>query len=138
MAADGCYARRLLSRLEAIRAAHPGTAEERGLAVLQAFYQAFKDDPDGARLFVIEMACLDPAVRQEGEALLGEFGALFMRTVAPDANAQPKDCQFTWAGAVGATLQILERWILTDYRASAEDLAADALKFCRVLAKPSA
>ncbi len=136
IAAYGAYSRRLLSRLEAIRAAHPGTAEERSLAVLQAYYQAFKDDPCGARLFVIEMARFGPAVDQEREALRREFGAFFMRTVAPDASAQPKDCQFVCAGAVGATLQILKRWIHTDYRASVDDLAAEALKFCRVLAEP--
>jgi hypothetical protein len=134
---NAAYARRLLGRLEAIRAAHPGTAEERALTVLQAFYQAFGEDLCGARLFVIEMTCFGPAVHQEGEALRREFGAFFMRTVAPDANAQPKDCEFAWAGAVGATLQILKRWIHTDCRASVEELAAEALKFCLVLAEPS-
>src|SRR5215813_5822422 len=52
--------RRVFNCLEEVRKAHSGTAEDCGHAVLRAYYQTLKDDPDGARLFVIEITRVGP------------------------------------------------------------------------------
>ena len=73
-----------------------GTAEERGHAVLRAYYQMLKDDPDGARLFVIEIARVGPAVDAVWGALLLQFGEVLARMVRPGQRHQAE------AGRTGA------------------------------------
>ena len=125
---------RLIDRLDGIRAEHTGTAEERSHEVLRAYYQTLKDDPVGARLFVVEIARVGPAVDEVGAALLGEFGELLSRTLAPAAKTR-QDGELVRAGAVGAVLQIAKVWIRSGYAKSVDAVAADALKICRVLAE---
>ncbi|WP_315830749.1 TetR/AcrR family transcriptional regulator [Bradyrhizobium prioriisuperbiae] len=124
---------RVIDRLDTIRREHPGPAEARGRAVLQAYYQLLKDEPDGARLFVIEIARVGPAVDEVWAALLREFGELLSRTVAPDTNVELKSGQMLRAGAVGAMVQIAKAWIKGGYTQSVEAVAEDALRLCRVL-----
>jgi AcrR family transcriptional regulator len=125
---------RLLHCLERIRAQHPGTADERCHAVLRAYFQALKDDPVGARLFVLEIARVGPAVDEAGAALLREFSDLLSRTLAPNASASLKRDELVRAGVVGAVLEIAKVWIRSGYAKSADAVATDALKLCRVLA----
>src|SRR5215470_15879437 len=61
IAAFDTISRRVFNCLEEVRRAHSGTGEDCGHAVLRAYYQTLKDDPDGARLFVIEIARVGPA-----------------------------------------------------------------------------
>src|ERR1700752_5386127 len=135
IAAFDTVSHRLIDCLEAIRKEHAGGADERGHAVLRAYYQALKDDPVGARLFVVEIARVGPAVDEVGAALLREFGELLSRTLAPEANAKRKTADLVRAGAVGAMIQIAKAWIRSGYARSVDAVAADALKICRVLAE---
>ena len=135
IAAFDTVSHRLIDCLEAIRKEHAGGADERGHAVLRAYYQALKDDPVGARLFVVEIARVGPAVDEVGAALLREFGELLSRTLAPEANAKLKSTELVRAGAVGAMIQIAKAWIRSGYGRSVDAVAADALKICRVLAE---
>jgi AcrR family transcriptional regulator len=125
---------RLLQCLELIRAQHTGTAEECCHAVLRAYFQALKDDPVGARLFVLEIARVGLAVDEVGAALLREFGELLLRTLAPDASARLKRGELVRTGVVGAVLEIAKVWIRSGYAKSVDAVATDSLKICRVLA----
>src|SRR5690242_16456799 len=71
IAAFDTVSHRVIACLDRIRKEHTGTVEERGHAVLRAYYQMLKDDPDSARLFVIEIARVGPAVDEVWAALLG-------------------------------------------------------------------
>lgn len=133
VAAYDSVAHQLLDRLEAIRKEHAGATDERDHAVLRAYYQAMKDDPVGAQLFVVEIARIGPAVDEVGAALLREFGELLSRTFAPQTNARLKRRELVQAGAVGAMLWIARAWIRSGYAKSVDAVAADALKICRVL-----
>lgn len=134
VAAYDSVAHQLLDRLKTIRKEHTGTADERGHAVLRAYYQTMKDDPVGAQLFVVEIARVGPAVDEVGAALLREFGELLSRTFAPQTNARLKRSELVRAGAVGAMLWIAKAWIGSGYAKSVDVVATDALKLCRVLA----
>ncbi|MBO0763294.1 MAG: TetR/AcrR family transcriptional regulator [Hyphomicrobiaceae bacterium] len=134
IAALNTVSRRLIDCLNRIGAEHPGAADERCHAVLRAYFRALKDDPVGARLFVLEIARVGPAVDEAGAALLGEFGELLSRTLAPDAGARPRRDQLVRAGVVGAVLEIAKVWIRSGYAKSTDAVATDALKICRVLA----
>lgn len=135
IAAYDTVAHQLLDRLDEIRKEHTGTADERGHAVLRAYYQTMKDDPIGAQLFVVEIARVGPAVDEVGAVLLREFGELLSRTFAPQTNARLKRGELVRAGAVGAMLWIAKAWIRSGYAKSVDAVAADALKLCRVLAE---
>jgi len=134
VAAFDAISRRVFTCLEEVRKEHTGTAEERGHAVLRAYYQTLKDDPDGARLFVIEIARVGPAVDTVWATLLQEFGELLARMVAPDSDIKPKPGELVRAGVVGAVVQIAKEWIRSGYARSVDAVASDALKICRVLA----
>ena len=135
VAAFDSVSRRVFTCLEQVRKEHSGaTVEERGHAVLRAYYQTLKDDPDGARLFVIEIARVGPAVDAVWGALLPEFGEVLSRMVAPDSDIKPKPGELVRAGVVGAVVQIAKEWIRSGYARSVDAVAADALKICRVLA----
>jgi AcrR family transcriptional regulator len=135
IAAFDTVSHRVIACLDRIRKEHNGTAEERGHAVLRAYYQMLKDDPDGARLFVIEIARVGPAVDEVWAALLSEFGELLSRTLAPDANAKLKCAELVRVGAVGAMVQIAKTWIRSGYAKSVDAVTTDTLKICRVLAE---
>jgi AcrR family transcriptional regulator len=135
IAAYDAVSHRLLDCLERIRAQHTGTADERCHAVLRAYFQVLKDDPVGARLFVLEIACVGPAVDEVSAALLRAFGELLSRTLAPDAGARSKRGELVRSGVVGAVLEIAKVWIRSGYAKSVGVVATDALKICRVLAE---
>jgi len=126
---------RVLASLREVCKAHTGTAEARGKAVLRAYYQILKDDPDGARLFVIEIARVGPAVDEVWAALLREFGELLTQAVARDRAAMRASNELVRTGAVGAMVQIAKVWIRSGYARSVDAVASDALRLCRVLAE---
>jgi AcrR family transcriptional regulator len=135
IAAYDTVSHRLLDCLDRIRAEHNGAAVDRCRAVLRAYFQALKDDPVGARLFVLEIARVGPAVDEIGAALLREFGDLLSRTLAPSASARLKRGDLVRAGVVGAVLEIAKVWIRGGYSKSVDAVVTDALKICRVLAE---
>jgi AcrR family transcriptional regulator len=134
IAAFDTVSHRLIDCLDRIRAEHTGTADERCHAVLRAYFQVLKDDPVGARLFVLEIARVGPAVDEVGAALIREFGELLSRALAPHASARLKRGELVRAGVVGAVLEIAKVWIRSGYAKSVDAVATDALKICRVLA----
>jgi AcrR family transcriptional regulator len=135
IAAFDTVSRRLIDCLDVIRKDHAGTADERGYAVLRAYYQVLKDDPVGARLFVVEIARVGPAVDAVGAEIVREFGELLSRTLAPQINARLKGTELVRIGAAGAMIQIARAWIRGGYARSVDAVAADALRICRVLAE---
>jgi AcrR family transcriptional regulator len=126
---------RLIDCLDRIRAEHAGGADERCHAVLRTYFQALKDDPVAARLFVLEISRVGPAVDEAGAALLREFGELLSRTLAPNASATLKKGELVRAGVVGAVLEITKVWIRSGCAKGVDAVASDALKICCVLAE---
>jgi AcrR family transcriptional regulator len=135
IAAFETVSHRLIDCLDRIRAEHTGGADERCHALLRTYFQALKDDPVGARLFVLEISRVGPAVDEVGAALLREFGELLSRTLAPNASARLKRGELVRAGVAGAVLEITKVWIRSGYAKSVDAVASDALKICRVLAQ---
>lgn len=135
VAAFETVSRRVFNCLEQVRKqSSGGTAEACGHAVLRAYYQMLKDDPDGARLFVIEIARVGPAVDAVWGALLQQCGEVLARMMAPGSDIKPKPGELVRAGVVGGVVQIAKEWIRSGYARSVDAVAADALKICRVLA----
>lgn len=123
----------VLNCLDGIRAEHEGSTETRCRAVLSAYFQMLKDDPDGARLFVVEIARVSPAVDEIMAHSLRSFGDLLARTVAPERQPQPTDAMLR-VGAVGAVVQIAHSWIGSDFTESINSIAENAWHLVSVLA----
>jgi hypothetical protein len=101
--------------------------------VLRAYYQILKDDPDGARLFVLEIARVGPLVDDVLASWVAEFGELLARTLAPQRSADAARGALLRAGAAGAVVQIARGWIRGGYAQGVFTVAEDALRICRVL-----
>ena len=127
----------VLSCLDKIRVEHAGPPQDCARAVLRAYYQMLKDDPNGARLFVVEIARVGPAVDEALATWLREFGELLSRALAPQLNAARKSHLLLRAGAVGAVVQIARSWIRGGYAQGVAAVAEDALRLCRALEAPS-
>jgi AcrR family transcriptional regulator len=123
----------VLRGLDRLRAEHDGTPVERARAVLRAYYQILKDDPDGARLFVLEIARVGPAVDDVLATWMAEFGELLARTLAPQRSVRAARGALLRAGAAGAVVQIARGWIRGGYAQGVFTVAEDALRICRVL-----
>ena len=82
---------------------------ERVRAALLVYFQQIKDNPEGARVFLIEMA----SVSAETEALvsqsLDEFGVLLLEVLAAGRPASP----LLLRGVIGGGLHIARAWIAT-------------------------
>lgn len=124
--------RLVLSCLDRIRAEHEGSASTRARAVLHAYFQMLKDDPDGARLFVVEIARVGPAVDEVMARSLHSFGDLLARTVAPERKSHPTDAMLR-VGAAGAVVQIARSWIEGNFAESVSSIAEDAWRLVSVL-----
>jgi AcrR family transcriptional regulator len=134
IAAFETVSHRLIDCLDRIRTEHPGGAEECCHAVLRTYFQALKDDPGAARLFVLEISRVGPAVDDAGATLLREFGELLSRTLDPNTNLGKRG-ELVRAGVIGAVLEITKVWIRSGYSKSVDAVARDALQICRVLSE---
>jgi AcrR family transcriptional regulator len=133
IASFDAVAHAVLSCLDAIRKEHDGPPEERTRAMLRAYYKMLKDDPDGARLFVVEIASVSPAVEEALTKAVREFGELLSRTLVPETNVRLKRDQLIRAGVIGGVLHIAKNWIKGGYVQPVDAVAEDALRLCRVL-----
>ena len=103
---------------------------ERLRAALLVYFQHIKNNPEGARVFLIEMA----SVSAETEALvsqsLDEFGVLLLQVLAVDGPASP----LLLRGVVGGGLHIARAWIGRGYAESVETVADAALRLYALMA----
>jgi len=127
----------VLRCLDAIRAEHDGAPIEAARALLRAYFQILKDDPNGARLFVVEIARVGPAVDAVLATWMEEFGELLARTLAPRRQAASRRGVLKRAGAAGAVVQIARAWIRGGFAQGVYAVAEDALTLCRVLEEPA-
>jgi len=120
----------LLKRLEAAGAQAAGGPADKAAAILDAYYRALKDDPGSARLFLVEVAHVSPAVDEVLAGTLQRFGDLIARTLNGDAS--PRE-PLLRAGVVGGILHIAIGWVASGYRAPIEEVGAAALRLCLLL-----
>ncbi len=103
---------------------------ERLRAALLVYFQHIKNNPEGARVFLTEMA----SVSAETEALvsqtLDEFGVLLLQVLDVDGPASP----LLLRGVVGGGLHIARAWIGTGYAESVESVADAALQLYALMA----
>jgi AcrR family transcriptional regulator len=114
----------LLARMG--EAAETGGADplSRARAALFAYYAVLRENPPGARVFLVEIFGVSPQVDDLlRKALRDMAGVLLHRRV--DVG------DLVAAGAIGAVIQIALDWIASDYRTPLDEAVETALGFCR-------
>lgn len=122
----------LLKRLEQAGADAAGGPADKAAAILDAYYRALRDDPQSARLFLVEVAGVSPGVDQVLAGSLDRFGDLLARTLHGRAAA-PAD-PLLRRGVVGGIVHIATHWVASGYGAPIGEVQGAALRLSLLLA----
>jgi AcrR family transcriptional regulator len=125
----------LLGELEKAGAEAPGGSAERARAMLTAYYAALQYHPQSARVFLVEISGVSPAVDEALEASLRGFGDLLARTLDPRGRSSAADEPLLRAGVVGGIIHIALSWIASGYSQPVHEVVDAALRLCLVLRK---
>ena len=112
-----------------------GEAAPAGLraeAVLRSYYAMLRREPKGARVFLVEIAGVSPAVDRVSGAALKDFGLLLEAAVNPGQET-PTSPALLRAGVMGGIIHIALRWIAGGYAEEVEAVVAQALRLCGTL-----
>ncbi len=123
----------LLEELEKAGAGARGGCVERARAVLHAYYEALQHNPQAARVFLVEISGVSPAVDRALEAFLGDYGELLARTLDPHGRHGAADEPLLRAGVVGGVIHIASSWISSGYSQPIEEVVDAASRLCLVL-----
>ncbi|MBS0529105.1 MAG: helix-turn-helix transcriptional regulator [Proteobacteria bacterium] len=111
-----------------------GGRDERIQRVLTLYFTRLQENPQPARVFLLEMHGISPAVDAvQMDAMKRMSGILLPRAVT-EAVAAPMSLMEI--GTMGAVVTIARRWVAQAYQQPVEDVIAIAAQFCRV-AMPS-
>ncbi|WNG49542.1 TetR/AcrR family transcriptional regulator [Archangium minus] len=123
----------VLGELEKAGAGASGRPVERARAMLSAYYEALKNHPLSARVFLVEISGVSPAVDQVFEAFLRGFGELLARTLDPHGKSSAAGEPLLRAGVVGGVIHIALSWIASGYSRPIHEVVDAAMRLCLVL-----
>ncbi len=114
--------------------AHAGQAAGRARkarvrAMLRAYFHSLQRDARSARVYLVEIRGVSPAVDQALDASLREFGRGLARALSPEAPAD----DLRAVGVVGGVMHIALRWIADDYQPALDVVTDAALDLCLTL-----
>jgi AcrR family transcriptional regulator len=118
----------LLKRLAEAAEEAEGPPAARVRAILTAYFTALRDDPQSARLFLVEAAGVGGEVDEVLSGSLRRFADLIARTLG-DAQEDP----VLRGGVVGGVLHIALGWVGSGYEAPLERVVEAALRLCLLL-----
>ncbi len=127
-----CYEAVIAVMLGEMRAAADAAPDDRAAAVLECYYALLRREPEAARVFLVEIAGVSPAVDRVSGAALKGFGLLIDKAINPESPA-PGAAALLRAGVMGGIIHIALRWIAGGYAEAIETVAAQALKLCGTL-----
>ena len=104
----------------------------RAAAVVRSYYALLRREPEAARVFLVEIAGVGPAVDRVSGAALKGFGLLLDAAVA-GAEASPASPALLRAGVTGGVIHIALRWIAGGYAEDIDAVVEQALRLCGTL-----
>jgi len=110
----------------------PGGPDTKAAALLQAYYRTLQQSPGGARVFLVEIAGVSPAMDRVLAEALDQFGRLLERTMNPAVG--DGGAALLRAGVVGGVVHIALAWIAGGYAEPLAAVVAQAQRLCAVLA----
>jgi AcrR family transcriptional regulator len=146
-----CYdavTRELFNDISGAGAAAGRSRTARVRAMLRAYFDTLKREPRSARVFLVEIRGVSPAVDQAFEASLRHFGRALAQALSPAVNpaatsaatsagaaARAASDELLQTGVVGGVIHIAQSWITDGYTPSVDEVTAAALRLCRVLTR---
>ncbi|SFD72115.1 TetR/AcrR family transcriptional regulator [Massilia yuzhufengensis] len=106
----------------------------RSRAMLHAYFESLQNEPQSARVFLVEIRGVSRAVDQAFDGALRAIGREVARIVAPPGVPENALLQ---AGVVGGVIHIALRWIEDGYRPGIDTVVDSALRLGTVLASAS-
>jgi len=118
-----------------------GPPVDRLRAMLTSYYGALREEPAAARVFLIEIAGVSPAVDALFEASVVRFADLITRTLEPDRADPPSRspapvARLVRTGASYGLLHVARTWIGGGCAEPIAQVVEAALPLCILLAKP--
>ena len=100
--------------------------------MLRAYLGALQAEPHAARVFLLEMRGVSPAVDDAFESALDQIGAAAAEVVAQGPTPDP----LLQAGVVAGVVHIASRWVRSGYALPLEVVVESALELALVFARP--
>lgn len=127
-AAFGAVMERLLVALsDAGDAAGPDPIA-RAHAVLTAYYGVLKENPPGARVFLVEMFGISETIDSLLQKALEDIAGVILPHGVGPGHGSP---ELAKVGLVGGVIHIALAWIASDYALPVETVVESALPYCR-------
>jgi AcrR family transcriptional regulator len=133
IAAYGHVVGHLHEEMSAAAAAAGDDAEARLRAALTLYFTRLKQHPKPARVFLLEISGISPAVDAVKLDALRIFSDILVPpTLDPKRGDSGTTATLLSNGMVGAVISIALRWVSKQYPQAVEDVVAIATSFCRV------
>ncbi|MEH6567278.1 MAG: TetR/AcrR family transcriptional regulator [Halopseudomonas sp.] len=126
-----CYeqaARRLREENANAAQAAGSSPSARSKAMLRAYFQTLKEQPLIARLLLIEIRGISPAVDRAIDEALKKTSEDMAKMFAGSAKQADLDDELLLAGILGGVIHIALHWMATGYHAPVEQVVATAFK----------
>lgn len=121
--------RRLHEEMETARQRAGADPVARVRAALNVYYTALRERPQAARVFLVEIGGVSPAV----DAVVREALRNSVKLIAPRVAARKRGAAELLAGGiVGGVIQIALDWIASGYARPVSDVVEAALRICAV------
>ena len=102
-------------------------------AALTLYFTRLKEHPKPARVFLLEISGISPAVDAVKLDALRVFSDILVPpTLDPRHGDKAAAATLLSIGMVGAVISIALRWVSKQYPQAVEDVVAIAASFCRV------
>lgn len=115
--------------------AEGAAAGGRTRAVLRAYYAMLRREPKAARVFLVEIAGVSPAVDRVSGAALKSFG-LLLDAAVNDGDAgrdRPASPPLLRAGVTGGVIHVALRWIAGGHAEDIDAVVDQAARLCGTL-----
>jgi AcrR family transcriptional regulator len=110
----------------AMREAAAGAPDDPVRAALTVYYARLRENPNAARVFLVEIGGVSPKVDTQVRQALASAAPLFAPQLRPDMAAP----ELVAAGCVGAVIQIALDWIASGYARPLGEVVEAALSVC--------
>ena len=104
-------------------------------AALLVYFGQIRENPAGARVFLLEMASVSPATEAFVSASLDAFGTLLVDIFRDAPGFDENHSRLLLRGVIGGGLHIARAWIANGYQESVEDVADAALRLYGLMGK---
>lgn len=127
-AAFGMVMENLLAALSEAADAAGADPIARARAVLTAYYAVLKENPPGARVFLVEMFGISDAIDALLDKALKDIAAVILPGGVGPGHGAP---ELAAVGLVGGVIHIALTWIASGYALPVETVVESALPYCR-------